>query len=75
MKVIPYSCVIQLDNQEIRQAEADGGARVKFCHYTSLDTLKIIIRDKTIKLNRIDLVNDLTEKIILVDLKHTVVFL
>ncbi len=62
MKVIPYDHWLQMGNLELNQAETNGAAKSIFIHHTNIDILRIIAEDKTFKLNRIDLVNDLEEK-------------
>jgi hypothetical protein len=54
--------VIQLNNNEVKDARISGESRTLLSHYTNIDTLRIILRDKTFLLNRIDKVNDLVEK-------------
>lgn len=62
MKVKPYLHCFQMDNLELKKAYSKGAERSKLYHYTNIDTFQIIAKDKTFKLNRIDLVNDLEEK-------------
>lgn len=62
MIVKPFPDVIQLENEEFNKARIKSFRRTRFSHYTDDDVLKIIIRDKTFKLNRIDKVNDMREK-------------
>jgi len=61
MEVIPYQDVFQVNNLEIEEYINNGINRVKLSHYTSFETMEIILKNKSLKLNRIDLVNDRKE--------------
>lgn len=61
MQVIPFPNIIQVQNIQINNARISAEGRSQLYHYTNLETLSIILSDKTFLLNRIDKVNDLME--------------
>lgn len=67
MKIIPYSQVLQINNSELNKAYLRGAERSILSHYTNIRAFRSIVQNRYLKLNRIDLVNDLEEKTYLKD--------
>lgn len=58
---ITGNCAFSINNDILNKNIKNAQSRLKFSHYTNLVALKSILENKTIKLNRIDKVNDLAE--------------
>ncbi len=67
----PENYVFQLNNNELNasldSAIQSANERREISHYTNLDALLCMLKTKTLKLNRIDRVNDLNEKLYIND--------
>lgn len=67
MKYGPRDILIGLNNSDISNAVETHQQRTELSQYTDYDALKFIFCDRTLKLNRVDNVNDLNEKKIIAE--------
>ncbi|MDP4093311.1 MAG: hypothetical protein Q8920_08120 [Bacillota bacterium] len=67
MSYKPSDFLFQAGNSEISNAMKSADNRDRLFHYTNFDALVSILKNKNLKFNRIDKVNDMSEKLYLND--------